>query len=48
MIRELKRELVDYITESTGIDRGTVVLILRVEETYLMQQIKKALQKETG
>ncbi len=44
MIRELKRGLVEYIAKSTGIDRNTVVRVLRAEEAYLVLQIKKALQ----
>lgn len=46
MIREIKQELVEYISRSTGLDREIVVKVLRAEEAYLMAEIQKALKKE--
>ncbi|WP_324734784.1 hypothetical protein VFC49_06055 [Thermococcus sp. SY098] len=46
MIREIRKELVEYISRSTGIDKKTVVEVLRAEEAFFMMQIKKALEKE--
>ncbi|WP_456366944.1 hypothetical protein [Thermococcus sp.] len=43
MIRELKRDLVDYIERTTGIDKETIVKVLRAEESFLLQQIDEAL-----
>ncbi len=45
MIRELRQELIDYIARNTGIDRETVIKVLRAEETYLMSQIQGALER---
>jgi len=46
MIREIKKELVDYINKTTGIDKKTVIEVLRAEESFFMMQIQKALEKE--
>ncbi|CAD5245097.1 MULTISPECIES: hypothetical protein [Thermococcus] len=43
MIREIKREMVDYITRETGVNRETVVKVLRAEEKYLLTEIQDAL-----
>ncbi|WP_168188413.1 hypothetical protein [Thermococcus indicus] len=43
MIREIKREMVDYITRETGVDREVVVKVLRAEEEYLLTEIRDAL-----
>jgi len=48
MIRELKRELIDYIAENTGLDRKTVIKVLRAEEAYLMNQIRGTIDRERG
>ncbi len=45
MIREIKKELVEYISRSTGIDKKTVIKVLRAEEAFFMMQIQKALEK---
>ncbi len=46
MIREIKEELVEYISENTGLDRGIVIKVLKAEEDFLMMEIEKALKKE--
>ncbi|ADT84551.1 hypothetical protein [Thermococcus barophilus] len=46
MLREIKKELVEYISRNTGIDKDTVVKVLRAEEAFFMMQIRKALEKE--
>ncbi|WP_173391297.1 hypothetical protein [Thermococcus paralvinellae] len=48
MIREIKKELVEYISRSTGVDKRTVIEVLRAEEAFFMMQIKKALEKKNG
>ena len=45
MIQEIKEELVDYISRNTGVDKGTVVKVLKAEEMFFMIQIQKALEK---
>jgi len=43
MLREIKKELVEYISRNTGIDKETVVRVLRAEETFFVFQLEKAL-----
>lgn len=43
MLREIKKELVDYISRNTGIDKETVVKVLRAEEAFFVLQLEKAL-----
>jgi len=43
MIRELKRDLMDYIERTTGVDKETIVKVLRAEESFLLQQIERGL-----
>ena len=44
-VREVKRELVDYIREKTGLDRGTIRQVLLAEESFFVMQIEGALKK---
>ncbi|WP_010477335.1 hypothetical protein [Thermococcus zilligii] len=46
MLRGIRRELVEYIHERTGIDRGAIVKILRAEEAFFAMQIEKSLKNE--
>ncbi len=48
MIRELKRDLVDYIEKTTGVDKETIVRVLRAEESFLLQQIEGAMGNSGG
>ena len=45
-VREIRRELVEFINERTGIDRKVIVEVLRAEESFFVIQIEKALKKE--
>ncbi len=45
VVREVKRELVDYIREKTGLDRRTIRRVLLAEESFLVMQIEGALKK---
>jgi len=40
-----ERGSVEYITRKTGLERGTVVRILKAEKEFLLLQIKKALHR---
>ncbi len=48
IVREIRRELVEFIKERTGIDRKVIVEVLRAEESFFVMQIEKALKKKTG
>ncbi|WP_297093299.1 hypothetical protein [Thermococcus sp.] len=45
-LREIRRELVEYINERTGIDRKVILEVLLAEESFFVIQIEKALQEE--
>ncbi len=44
-VREVRRELVEYIRERTGLDRGTIRRVLLAEESFFVMQIEGALKK---
>ena len=48
MIRELKRDLVDYIEKTTGVDKETIVKVLCAEDSFLLQQIDEVLGNSGG
>ncbi|MDV3103293.1 hypothetical protein [Thermococcus waiotapuensis] len=46
MLREIRRELVEYIHETTGIDRETIIKALQAEESFFVMQVEKSLKNE--
>jgi len=42
-MERMNRRVVDYIVERTGIDRETVVKILRAKEEFLAREIERIL-----
>jgi len=44
LLREIGEELVEYIIHSTGVDRETVLKVLRAEEKFLVLQIEKSME----
>ncbi len=45
MVRVVRKELVDYIREKTGLDRKTIRRVLLAEESFFVMQIEGALKK---
>ncbi len=45
VMREVQRELVDYIKEKTGLDRKTIMRVLLAEESFFVMQVEGVLKK---
>ena len=45
MLTRVRRELVDYIVKETNLSREVVVKVLRAEETFIMKQIRDAMEE---
>ena len=45
VMREVRRELVDYIREKTGLDRKTIMRVLLAEESFFVMQVEGVLKK---
>jgi len=46
MLERMNRRLVDYIVKTTGIDRETVVRVLRSEEEFLAERLREKLKMQ--
>ncbi|NJE76882.1 MULTISPECIES: hypothetical protein [Thermococcus] len=42
-VRTITGELVEFIARETGLDRRTILMVLKAEEDFLMLQISKSL-----